>query len=479
MNAPAMPLLWKDLARNLAGGFRLITFRRVDRNDFRCGLPQLLALIALGVLLGIADDVIRNGLEGRWSIGGFVQEGFYNALLLAAGAILALAFRQPHLALAIPCVVASGAPFYELLNLGEWAVQRLTEDLSPVVDFALIAGLTLWMLVWFWRSVNVSLFPRLPQPRARAALGTAVLALALYLPHFFLPTASFWGTANDAAPAGDAGTPSVVSEEALTAQGPMLDQALDELEDQRAGTTDLYFIGFSPNAEEDAFRADLDTAREVVERQFDAKGRSLSLINSRQTLLDEPLATVSNLKSALASVAEIINPEEDVVFLYLTARGTREHEIEANFPPLDLHTLTPTALGRAFAEAGIKWRVIVVSACYSGAFIEPLKDSNTLIVTASASDKSSFACAAGGDPAFFGKAFFDQALRDQRSLVEAFARTRELIAAREKKLGLPASDPQIYVGADIAEKLAEFEQEAPRRRPGMMVRATPRDGGES
>ena len=36
-------------------------------------------------------------------------------------------------------------------------------------------------------------------------------------------------------------------------------------------------------------------------------------------------------------------------------------------------TLNPEVLRQALDETGIKWRVVAVSACFSGGFIEPLR----------------------------------------------------------------------------------------------------------
>ena len=33
-------------------------------------------------------------------------------------------------------------------------------------------------------------------------------------------------------------------------------------------------------------------------------------------------------------------------------------------------------------DSGVKWKIVVISACFSGGYIEPLKDDHSLIVTA-------------------------------------------------------------------------------------------------
>jgi hypothetical protein len=149
-----------------------------------------------------------------------------------------------------------------------------------------------------------------------------------------------------------------------------------------------------------------------------------------------------------------MNPDEDVLLLYVTAHGDEGFGLSAYAPPLDLAPVNPTVLARALSDAGIKWRVLVISACYSGGFIEPLKDDNTLIITASAADRRSFGCENGNEWTYFGEAYFKQAFPAANSFIEAFPVAAQAVAAREAAEGLkPPSNPQMHVGRAIAEKL--------------------------
>jgi hypothetical protein len=114
-------------------------------------------------------------------------------------------------------------------------------------------------------------------------------------------------------------------------------------------------------------------------------------------------------------------------------------------------------------DSGIKWKVLVISACYSGGFIKPLEDENTLIITATDASSQSFGCENGEDFTWFGKAYFDEALRRTRSIAEAFELARQAVAQREREQKLPASNPQMYVGAAIKDKLTALQQRLERR----------------
>jgi hypothetical protein len=95
-----------------------------------------------------------------------------------------------------------------------------------------------------------------------------------------------------------------------------------------------------------------------------------------------------------------------------------------------------------------------VSACFSGGYIEPLKDPQTLVVTASRKDRISFGCGDRSDATFFGEAFFQHGLATADSFDAAFAAARERVAERERTAGYaPPADPQIWAGERMAEKL--------------------------
>jgi hypothetical protein len=162
-----------------------------------------------------------------------------------------------------------------------------------------------------------------------------------------------------------------------------------------------------------------------------------------------------------------MNVDEDVLVLYLTSHGSEKHDLAVDFPPLRLAPVDPPALKAALDESGIKWKVVVVSACYSGGFVDALKESQTMIITASAADRQSFGCGNESDFTYLAKALFDEGLRRTRSFEAAFEVARETIARRERGRGFPPSEPQIAAGPAIREKLQEVERRLDARgRPG-------------
>ena len=244
--------------------------------------------------------------------------------------------------------------------------------------------LLLWLGFIFWRATAVALMPREPHFWLRSLAGAALLFVGVPLAYWAYQP---WFYAAPPAPQAVAQSANPASEEVLIKQPQLLYEAVSDLEDERPGVTDLYFVGFASYAAEDVFRKDIEVARDLFDSRFDTDGRSIALINNPQTMLDVPFATVSNLRATLSEIGDIIDPEQDVVMIYLTSHGSRDHKLSVEFAPLQLDPLTPEVLKEMLDSAGIKWRIIVVSACYSGGFIDPLKDEYTLIMTASAADR--------------------------------------------------------------------------------------------
>ena len=109
-------------------------------------------------------------------------------------------------------------------------------------------------------------------------------------------------------------------------------------------------------------------------------------------------------------------------------------------------------------KSGARWKVIVISACYSGSFVPALQSPDTLIITASAADRSSFGCSNEADYTYFGRAFFDQAMREKNSLKAAFDEASATVATWEQTQGFEPSEPQWVIGKNMELMLPQLEK---------------------
>jgi len=110
-------------------------------------------------------------------------------------------------------------------------------------------------------------------------------------------------------------------------------------------------------------------------------------------------------------------------------------------------------------EAGIRWKVIVISACYSGGFVEPLKDGYSLIATAADAENKSFGCSDENEFTYYGEALFQDQLANNVSLLDAFPKAIESITEREKREKKEPSNPQLWLEPSIVERLQLFEMQ--------------------
>ena len=368
--------------------------------------------------------------------------------------ILSLCLRAPVVMLALPVVLLAGGWMPDLVFAGVMAVPRWLGIARAAHHTSVWSVMLLWSLLIAWRSLNVVLEGHGRYSVPARALGIGAVAGGMFLASAIFPAPHLWEERPAPTAAADAEQiPKVESEEVLSAQPRLLYEALTGLDEHEAGATNYYFIGFAGDASQDVFRNDMEAAREVADAQLATEGRSVILVNSPKTVLDLPLATATNLRAALAAVGHLMDTDEDIALLYLSSHGSSDHRLYVNFPPLVLQQITPTSLARSLQESGIKWKIIVVSACYSGGYVEPLKDPHTLIITASRADRTSFGCDNANEYTYFGEAFFQEALKQTASIPEAFNIARAAIARREQAEGLLASEPQMYIGDAIAAKL--------------------------
>jgi hypothetical protein len=238
-----------------------------------------------------------------------------------------------------------------------------------------------------------------------------------------------------------------------------LAQALNALQPQRPGVTDLYVVGFAGDASDDVFRNETLYLKQLFERRFDARGRVVTLVNNPDNLGEQPyapLATYDNLYDTLAAVGKRMDRKEDALLLFVTTHGTEDHTLYVQVDQNEEDFISPQDLRQALDDAGIGNRIIVLSACYSGGFIPALRSPDTLVLTAARADRPSFGCGNTSNATYFGQAWLIDAMNRSDDLLAAFAIAKTAITAREKQDGELPSLPQQSLGRRIAPVLARW-----------------------
>ncbi|UUY10042.1 caspase family protein [Pseudomonas sp. J452] len=227
----------------------------------------------------------------------------------------------------------------------------------------------------------------------------------------------------------------------LLEQGKLLDQAIAALP-ASTPSTELYSLTLAGDGKQSVFLREADYVSKLLGERFNARG-NISLINHRDHLADRPLATRESLTRAVRALAERSGPE-DLVFIYLTSHGSRDHQLSIDQPRLQLESLPASELAALLQPLRERHKVVVISACYSGGFIPLLKDAKTLVMTAARADRVSFGCSEENDFTYFGRALFADALNETDDLQRAFELAKAKVAEREKAEDFQASEPQLW-----------------------------------
>ncbi|HSC66898.1 MAG TPA: C13 family peptidase [Cellvibrio sp.] len=252
-------------------------------------------------------------------------------------------------------------------------------------------------------------------------------------------------------------TPEEVAEHALYKESSELQRALDSLQNSDPEKIELYSLVVAGYGTEEVFHRESKFIENLFSTQYGNRGTAIYLANSQRSLSEYPLATRTSISAAIARIAERMDREQDIFFLYITSHGSKDKKISLNHNGLALTDIDSKWLGDLLKATGIKHRVLVLSACYSGAFMDDLKDPQSLVMTAAAADKTSFGCADDSLFTYFGKAYFKESLKQGVDFEQAFYKAKELVGLWELEQKITASEPQIYPNQQVAEQVKRWQ----------------------
>lgn len=313
---------------------------------------------------------------------------------------------------------------------------------------------TAWLLPVTWAGlVQMLLFWRVAAPGAVRTIALLLAPLPLVLNAWLAPVVFWWPDAPVEAAAEAEATDSglVLTDAVVHAQPALLADALQALRPPQHGRVNLYGLTYAPYASEDVFMRESGVVARTMRERFGAEGRLVELVVNPATSTSLPWATPLNLRLAIQRMATVMDRERDVLFLHLTSHGGADGQLASDTAPLQTAPMTPQLLKRWLDEAGVRWRVISVSACYAGSWIAPLAGDGTLVMTAADAEHTSYGCGKRSPLTFFGRAMFEEELRKTWSFTEAHAAARKVIELREQEAGKSDgySNPQISEGAGI------------------------------
>lgn len=447
---------WHYLKRNLLLGLRAACFMRLPVRGPHATWHQCMALLGLSLLMQLLWDVIHIGRAGELALNAAPGALFMlPVLLIAAWAQASLARRSEQTLMLLVSFYALTLPIDFAWLIANRLLDRPSINQSIPNWGALCSYAQIFWLALAAGVASARLLQRKGWRRRWLSLLLAVLTIAGPLSQVYLDR-SLWVRPIEDNQLGPGALPLLDTEEIFYLQPKLLDQALNAIRPASGKRHNLYFVGAAGYAGQDVFMKEVEYVNQLFHQRYGVGQQSIMLINNPKTAHQLPIASTTSLRAALLKVGAVMNPQQDILFLYLSSHGSKDFKFSLDFGNMHFNDLDPDVLRDMLDEAGIVQRVIVISACYSGGFIDALKDDNSLIISASAPDKTSFGCSNEADFTYFGRAYFKNGLQQTNSFIDAFTMAKHEIAAREKIEGYESSDPQIWVGKKIGPVLGEY-----------------------
>ncbi len=242
----------------------------------------------------------------------------------------------------------------------------------------------------------------------------------------------------------------------LDLQAGRVDAALSKIPPS-GNRAEIYFLGFAGVAEQRVFAGEIELARERIESRYRTGPRHLELINDARDRDSAPIASLANLRRALQGIAKRMHTDRDILIIALSSHGSSDPQLAVSNGTLPLRQIRPGDLRDALRDAGVVWKVVIISSCFAGGFIPSLEDEHSIVLAAAAADRTSFGCTNDRDLTYFGEAFYRDALPRAATLHDAFMRARKAIGRREHRERMRPSRPTAFFGAALRAKLEPFE----------------------
>lgn len=454
--------------------------------------PRHVAMLPAAGYVLFAALIVGVDVVGQWLGAGdalhfqlYGVNAEFAGVALAFSLIALFASRDGVARRNLALVALASAPLFAIYGCAQ--ARAANPDASLFV--ASLLALALWTFAANWRAFAAA-------RAARPALRSVLYTLAFWLVMIALPNwpifpaenfsrarANFWEAARASA-MRTADNKKAAAREAEwrareqrfaaieAAQPARVDAALAALRPRQSNKPNIFVVGVAGWSEQDVFEREIKKSMEILKTHFGADGHMVTLVNTQSPADTRPIASLQNISAVLRGVAAHMDRDRDALVLNMTSHGSTEGFSLEN-DQLVSRTLSPSMLKSMLDAAGIRNRIVIVSACYSGVFTKSFDDPSSVVITAAAADRTSFGCENGREWTYFGEAFFEKGLREDGALKPAFAKAQGLIDKREADEKLKHSLPQIFVGEEfrrrfpalVGEGNARAAQLDPKRAP--------------
>jgi hypothetical protein len=225
-----------------------------------------------------------------------------------------------------------------------------------------------------------------------------------------------------------------------------ISQAAPAFTHSQPGSREAYIVSFGLFGGQSVFESEAKGAAQVLSERL-PQAQSLVRFNTKRG----GAATPRGLADALRAAGAAMDPNEDILVVALTSHGSPDGlEVSAG---RRASVLSPRMLRSMLDASGARYRIVIISACYSGVFAKALAEPRTLVITAAAADRPSFGCEDGATWTYFGDAFYNQALQRRSTIDAAFTEAKRLVTERERRQGYKPSNPQMAGGSMVLRHL--------------------------
>lgn len=185
-----------------------------------------------------------------------------------------------------------------------------------------------------------------------------------------------------------------------------------------------------------------DNARRDLIRGFLDAGFSRTDMVDYSLRTDSPATVLAGVRAAAAKTTR-------GCLIYFTSHGAPDGMVFGDAP-----RMAPDLMSNMVRNScGARPTVVIISACYSGIFVNALQAPNRMVLTAARRDRPSFGCGADEHYPWFDGCVLES-LPTATDFLALAATTRACVSRKEQEAEVDhPSEPQLFVGADMQMRL--------------------------
>lgn len=238
----------------------------------------------------------------------------------------------------------------------------------------------------------------------------------------------------------------------LYSEAERLQAAFTALAPQRPGVRDVYVLLVGGDGTQAVFSKEVNWVGDRLGSVFDIGQRQIRLSNGSDS--EMPLATRTSVQKSLQALDAIMDPDEDLLLVHFVSHGDTNGDLVLDEQKLPLTDIS-VADGKQWLDAlNARHQWVIVSACYSGQWINALENPNRVVFTSAAPDRTSFGCSDDSERTWFSAALYGDALENGvDNPAQWFKTANQRVTAMEKEQGFEEDShslPQLTVGSEFS-----------------------------